>query len=177
MSPEPRDTDWEVLGLRPGADADEVHRAYHRRRALYRKDSLATYSLLEESELQTTVDRVEAAYRRIVDHLTAQKVMVRDEVRPETAPPPQDLGPPPPLADGPGPYLRHHRLALGLTLERIADETKIRKALLAALESEDFDHLPARVYVRGFAMQVARLLHLDEPETIAQAFLDRMEPE
>ena len=42
-----------------------------------------------------------------------------------------------------GPYLRGERERRGLTLEAIADSTKIKQSLLAALERNDMSRWPA----------------------------------
>ncbi len=60
-----------------------------------------------------------------------------------------------------GQLLRQVRLARGLTLEKIADQTKISIYYLRNIESEDFANLPAPVYVRGYLKQIAALLGLD----------------
>ena len=65
----------------------------------------------------------------------------------------------------------------GLTLEQVSVETKVRPNLLAAIEKEQWHKLPAPVFVRGFVLQVARLLHMEEPETLASAYIDKMKLE
>ena len=60
-----------------------------------------------------------------------------------------------------GDLLRRVREARGRALEDIANETKISKRYLQAIEEEQFDALPALVYTRGFVQQLARQLKLD----------------
>ena len=78
------------------------------------------------------------------------------------------------LVGDPGAYLHHHRLVSGLTLEQVSVETKIRPNLIAAIEKEEWHKLPASVFVRGFVLQIARLLRMDEPEQLAAAFVEKM---
>lgn len=59
-----------------------------------------------------------------------------------------------------GLVLRSRRQELGLSLEKIAEATKIRKSYLDALEEERFEDLPGRVYVVGFIQNYARFLGL-----------------
>lgn len=59
-----------------------------------------------------------------------------------------------------GSALRSRRQELGLSLEKIAEQTKIRKSYLDALEEERFEELPGRVYVIGFIQNYARFLGL-----------------
>lgn len=64
-----------------------------------------------------------------------------------------------------GPLLQKIRLYKQINLEQISNETKISKSYLSALEADDYDGLPAGVFVRGFVVQVARILGMDEQKT------------
>jgi cytoskeletal protein RodZ len=67
-----------------------------------------------------------------------------------------------------GTLLRAARESRGLTLEQIASETKIPKRHLEALERDDFDILPAGVYLRGEIRAFARVVHLNEDLVLAR---------
>jgi hypothetical protein len=69
-----------------------------------------------------------------------------------------------------GSLLRRLRESAGATLQEIADVTKIRKGYLRALEENDFDSLPAAVYVRGFISEYARVLGLDN-RVVAKSYM------
>lgn len=60
-----------------------------------------------------------------------------------------------------GDKLRAERERQGYTLAQVSHETKIRQHYLAALENEDFESLPARVYSIGFVASYARFLKID----------------
>ncbi len=66
-----------------------------------------------------------------------------------------------PEGDIDGAAVRALREARGLTLEQLADATKIRKPYLKAIEEQDLQNLPARVYLRGFLTQIGRVLRVD----------------
>jgi flagellar biosynthesis protein FlhG len=175
VSEDIRREDWEVLGVEPGADLEKVHRAYHTRRNLFSESSLASYSLLGTDERRELLARIDEAFMRISNaaaDLTAASADDRDdhEVDASLA----GLRTPTDLVGDPGAFLRHHRLVSGLTLEQVSVETKVRPYVLAAIENEEWDKLPAEVFVRGFVLQVARLLHLDDPENLASAFVEKM---
>ncbi len=70
----------------------------------------------------------------------------------------------------PGALIRELREARGLTLEDMASATKIRKPYLRAIEEEDHPNLPARVYLRGFLTQIARMLKVDR-QRLADGYL------
>ena len=67
--------------------------------------------------------------------------------------------------------LREHR---GLSLDAMAEATKIRKQYLRAIEDHDYPNLPARVYLRGFLTQVARVLKVDR-QRLAEGYLQFVE--
>ena len=73
-----------------------------------------------------------------------------------------------------GALLREVRMARRLTIQDLSHRTKISPMHLESLEKERWDWLPARVFVRGFLVSVARELGLD-PEQVARTFLARRE--
>ena len=63
--------------------------------------------------------------------------------------------------------LRQAREAQNLTVNQVADVTKIRTDHIRALEEGNFDVFSAQVYIRGFVRTYATLLKLDVPQTMA----------
>lgn len=61
-----------------------------------------------------------------------------------------------------GDFFRKVRLYKQIDLDRLCEQTKISKTYLTALENNDYKNLPAPVFTRGFVVQVARLLQVDE---------------
>ena len=66
-----------------------------------------------------------------------------------------------------GELLRSTREAKGVSLEQAEEATRIRRRYLEALEAEDFEQMPAEVYVRGFLRNYALYLGLDPEEMLA----------
>jgi cytoskeletal protein RodZ len=64
--------------------------------------------------------------------------------------------------EGVGGILKDARERRGVTFEDIEDTTKIKKRYLMALELEEWDQMPGRVYAKGFLRTYARYLGLDE---------------
>jgi cytoskeletal protein RodZ len=64
--------------------------------------------------------------------------------------------------DGIGEILRQARERKGAALDQIEEATKIKKRYLLALEHEEWDRMPGRVYAKGFLRSYARYLGLDE---------------
>ena len=63
--------------------------------------------------------------------------------------------------------LRQAREAKNLTVQQVADITKIRTDHLRALEEGNFDMFSAPVYIRGFVRTYSTLLKLDVPQIMA----------
>lgn len=67
-----------------------------------------------------------------------------------------------------GSQLRQARVDRGLTIEDVAESTKITRGTLAAIEAGDEASLPAPVYFRGFVRAFAECVGLD-PRKLLQA--------
>jgi hypothetical protein len=66
-----------------------------------------------------------------------------------------------------GTLLKIVRERLGLTLQDVADHTRISVRYLEALEVEARDALPSATFVRGYVREVARMLQLDSDPVVA----------
>ncbi|MDR1160144.1 MAG: DUF4115 domain-containing protein [Syntrophomonadaceae bacterium] len=66
-----------------------------------------------------------------------------------------------------GSFLRETRIELGISIEAVEEETKIRKYYIEALENNDFEVLPPQVYACGFVKRYAKLLGLDPTEAVS----------
>ncbi len=86
-----------------------------------------------------------------------------------------------------GERLQREREMRGVTLEEIAEATKIGTRSLRALEQQEFDKLPGGIFNKGFVRAYARFLGLDEDqavtdyveaynEAVAQGNISRTEP-
>jgi hypothetical protein len=61
-----------------------------------------------------------------------------------------------------GLFLQKIRLYKGVTLDQMSEEIRVIKSTLVALEANDLEALPVAVFTRGFVVQMARLLGLNE---------------
>ncbi|MBC7693030.1 MAG: helix-turn-helix domain-containing protein [Methylotenera sp.] len=71
-----------------------------------------------------------------------------------------------------GSFLKKVRMAKNVSVEEIAEFTKISKTYLTAVEDENYARLPASVYIRGFVTQFAKFLRLP-PEKVVPAYMAR----
>ena len=89
-----------------------------------------------------------------------------------------EVAPPRPLLvlDGAawsGELLRRVRESRGLTVQQVAERTRITRHHLENIEQDRFKALPAPVYLRGIIMSLARELRLDG-QKVARSYLDRI---
>jgi len=61
-----------------------------------------------------------------------------------------------------GTFLQKARLYRGVSLDQMAEEIRVGKSTLVALEGNDLSALPVAVFTRGFVVQYARALGLNE---------------
>lgn len=60
-----------------------------------------------------------------------------------------------------GEMIHKIRLYKNVTLDQISEMTKVSRAYLAALENDNYTSLPAQVFIRGFLVQISKILNLD----------------
>lgn len=65
------------------------------------------------------------------------------------------------LNDCSGVFLQKVRKYKNISLEEVSKFSKVSKTTILAIEGEDFDNLPARVFIRGFVIQICKLLGID----------------
>ncbi len=66
-----------------------------------------------------------------------------------------------------GEFLQKIRHYKNINLEQLSEKSKISKSYILAIESHDFESLPAKVFVRGFIIQLSKLMNLDSTKVAA----------
>lgn len=66
-------------------------------------------------------------------------------------------------------YLKNRRIELGKTIEEIAEQTKIKKSYLIAIEEGRFEELPIEVYTRAYIKTYAQTVGVD-PQPILKEY-------
>ena len=69
-----------------------------------------------------------------------------------------------------GDFLKQIREYKNVTVERMADMTKISKTYIRNIEADEFSKLPADVYTRGFVYQYAKCLKLNS-DLVATSYI------
>lgn len=175
-----------LLEVDPGAPDDELRRAFKRITALFAPNAMATYGLYRQDETARLLVRMKKAYDTLLDPQRRRDYdrrvfpeghpsLRRADERVASAPPrPRATPPANPLAvlgyddDSPlgGATLTAVRGLGGVSLEDIADRTKISMYTLRCIEGEQHQDLPAAVYLKGFLRQIATMLRLDSRRLI-----------
>jgi cytoskeleton protein RodZ len=70
------------------------------------------------------------------------------------------------MADGLGEFLRRERELRHISLDAVAERTKISRRYLEAIEEERYDRLPGETFVRGFIRSYAQSIGLDPEDTL-----------
>ena len=73
-----------------------------------------------------------------------------------------------------GSTLRRARLRAGVDLEEISEITKVSMTNLRNIEDQNFEDLPANVYIRGFVMAYATTIGLEATQ-VAADYMTRVE--
>lgn len=71
------------------------------------------------------------------------------------------------LPHGVGPQLRLAREKLGLSINDVAEQTRISTRHIEHIEAGEFNELPARTYAFGFARNIAKVVQLDQADVAA----------
>lgn len=71
-------------------------------------------------------------------------------------------------APGPGERLRAARLSLGLELPKLAGQLHLSDSMVVALERDDYEALPGRVFIRGYLRNYAKLVGVPADSVVKQ---------
>ena len=69
-----------------------------------------------------------------------------------------------------GDYLKSKREAQNITLDEVSQATRIRRTILEAIENNDYDLIPPKVFTQGFIKSYASYLGLDENDVIKRFY-------
>ncbi len=161
---------YELLEVDPHASDEAVRNAIQRSRRELAPSSVALYSILTSEERELLNERLDEAQRVLGDPVTRRVYDRSIGLRPESIVDSSrategEHGSPgsstPTGTEITGAHLARAREARGLTVERLATMTRIRPPILEALESENREALPQKVFVRGFVITYAREVGLD----------------
>jgi flagellar biosynthesis protein FlhG len=151
--------------------------------AVFDPENLVMFGLFDEEGVEAARARIDEAYDVLLDPARrrpyeisvfpeapeAHETPEEQEIPSEALPPAPSITPD---TDFSGALLRAVRQSQGTSLQQISERTKVGTNYLRCIEEEDFEKLPAAVYVRGFVTEFAKCLRLD-PEQVSQSYLRR----
>jgi curved DNA-binding protein CbpA len=182
---------YDILELTPDATPQEIRSAYLRLKSAYNKENIAHYTLFSREETESMLQRVEDAYlvlsnpekRKGYDSSQGltQQGQVYNTPMPTYSSTVASVDPNASDVDllieseqdWSGAAIKRIREAKKISIEDLADYTRISKAYLIAMEEEEYMKLPAVVYCRGFLQQVAKRLKLPT-EHMVNKYIARM---
>ena len=182
----PAESHHDLLEIDRGAADEEIRRAYKRATGIYDIDSLCCYGLFDPTGIAALRVRLEEAYDVLLDPARRRpyelSVFPTEEHRDPSQLHPRgtnlEPAPPAPLITPEtlfhGGLLRASRESQRIELLEISQKTKIGMSYLEAIESDDFNNLPARVYVKGFVAEFAKCLGLNA-EQVSRTYVRRLE--
>ena len=190
---------YEILELKTNAPQHEVTTAYERAKATYTGDNPAIYTIFSQQEARELLGMIEEAYsvlgnktlRGIYDQrlfggqampqdlsyesiLTASKTIFPESKAAEKKPAHKvDDAFEKQIAEATewdGALLRKVRDYKGVSIAKMSEITKVNTYYLQALEEMDPKGLPAPVFIRGYVVQVAKTLGLNE-KLVADSYM------
>ena len=186
---------YRLLDVAEIATPHEIRQAYELARRTYGGDSLATYSLFGAEDRQVVMSQIDEAYRvlsdperrRAYDHMITKtgspsgafdvvdEAPIQDAGRPGpqsnlTALPLETLPIPDVITGG---DLKRFRESRRMSLQTIANLTRINIKYLQYLEEDRHDNLPHTVFIRSYLLQYAKVLKLD-PDRVLNGYLKGM---
>ncbi len=164
---------FDFFGLPLETSLEEVERAFRKLRTLYSEESLATYSLLEDSDREEKLDLLHYAYDRILQfhqHTAIGGIPPKRGLEPyhnETRIFCIDAD----YQKKPGLFLQQLRKAWALSLQDVAAHTKVSVYILQSIEEQRLDVLPVHVYLRGFLREFAKMVNVPDTDALIECFL------
>lgn len=164
------------------ASRQDVLGAYQKLRALYSDPAGNASAYFSEDELKELREVLEegfellshplkrAAYNESLKKIYPEKYS-RDHRRPIPNLPISSVAST--QKDFDGFFLRQIREQMSVSIDELSDVTRIKPNYLVALENNDYESLPATVFVRGFVSQVAKVYGLDEKK-ICDGYMSRL---
>ena len=146
---------FDVLEIPMDASLQEIRKAYRHLSDLYSIESIATLPVDEEisdKRRKEIIEEIEEAYQKLLSMFKKESIPYEKDISEFISD----------IDTFSGDALKKVRERMKIELHDIALDTKIPIRYLEDLESENFEALPPAVYTRGFVINYARHLKLDQ---------------
>lgn len=194
-------TAYEILEISANAHPKDIQAAYQKKLEIYSDNSFVTVGLMTKEEKEKERDLLEQNFKLLINSQSRQKYdeelisknFIKEEERvsdykdiqeqqqnfqefqestTETKKEVEGKKETSEITYFDGASLRKIRQALKISVEEIVSETNIRSWYITSIEEENFDALPARIYVKGFLKQIAAYLKIP-PEKVLRDYLEK----
>ncbi|UCC39096.1 MAG: helix-turn-helix domain-containing protein [Candidatus Aminicenantes bacterium] len=166
---------FEILEVSPDASLSEIKNAYLRLKKLYSSDSMVVIPIADEfskRNREEILKKIENAYTKLIALMDTEKSKPVTQRKPSVSDIPSEKHTE--SVSFSGEALRQIREKKGVQLYEVALETKIRIELLQNIELENFEALPAGIYLKAHLMNYASFLSLDAKK-VAEDYIRRYE--
>jgi curved DNA-binding protein CbpA len=182
---------YEILELPANAPQHEVTLAYDRARSTYSGDNPAIYTIFSQQEARELFGLIEEAYNvlgnRVLRNIYDQRLLnglssLNDLTYASILEASKQMYPEPKVESlkvtykkdeafekqiqsqthWDGDFLAKVREYKQLTPQKLSEITRINSYYITAVEKMDYQNLPAVVFVRGYVVQIAKALGLDD---------------
>lgn len=190
---------YDILELNSNSAQHEVTKAYDRAKVTYSGDNPAIYTIFSEQEARALLALIEEAYsvlgnknlRAIYDQrLLSGKFQSNDLSYDSILTASKTLFPEPKTEDKKmdykkddgfekeiaardewdGEFLKKVRDYKNISVSKMSNITKVNSYYVTAIESMDSSGLPAPVFIRGYVVQIAKVLGLDDKK-VADSYM------
>ena len=170
MNREDTEKYYAVLELPPGTPFAEVTKKYFYLNAFYMGDSMELAALNGDApyhKRQAILAEINDAYNSLKDILSREEPTDQHIERSDAAVSNEIKDYLHGITAYSGPALKEIRQRMGVNLNDMALATKVQKRYLEEIETEQFTWIPAEVYLRGYVIEYARYLSLDDQKVAA----------
>ncbi|MFQ5455122.1 MAG: helix-turn-helix domain-containing protein [Nitrospirota bacterium] len=176
-------THYEILDIDTDAAKTEIEAAYKLAKKTFGEDSLGTYSLFNPEEKNEILKRIEDAYRVLVNEKRREEYdselekkgwkIERIKEKPEY----KDVKREEPSInlseilkklnnEFTGKNLRMIRKKMNISLQEIANITRVNITYLQFIEDDDYEELPYEVYLKGYLTQYLKYMGIESRDVI-----------
>ncbi len=190
---------YQILEIQRSSPQHEITKAYERAKMTFSGDNNAIYTIFSEGEARELMTLIDEAYavlgnkmlRSIYDQrmsgvskpedLTYASLLsasrhglpeIKEEPKVEYRRDDQLEKEIQERKDWDGEFLKKIREYKKVSLEKLNEKTKINSYYINAIELMDSKNLPAPVFVRGYVVQIAKALSLNE-KLVADSYMKR----
>lgn len=174
---------YDLFEVHPSISEEELRRAYKRMWACFHPDHFSGYGLFSRAQQEALLAKLQAAFELLMDPIKRSEYDLK--TFPQGLPSPREKSQESPSRLMPtflplispqeaktlwrdlgstsiGASMKSLRERMNLPLSAVHERSKISLSMLELIEADDFQNLPAEVYLRGFIKELSQLYSLQK---------------